>query len=201
MNPRPRQGVVAKKPKGPPAKITLDRLQQIVAYVSNGLDLTAAAKAVGVHANTIYGWNRRGRLELTRVEDETGEDPYEAIPTTDPQWPTTQHWTAIPPHFDPVEWAFVVFCVAVEKAQSSFEARALTVIQGAMSQSWQAAAWLLERKYPERYGRAEARLKVTHDGHVDSRVEISVVSAADIEARFREIEADLPEIDGEVIDG
>lgn len=229
-----RGGVIAKNVKGPPPKITLDRLRNFVAHVSQGLDLATAARAVGVHPNTVYTWNRRGRTELVRIEDEWDIDPLEMIPTLDEGWPregvvriTTDegteerefnHWTQPPttlPNgeqadvFDPIEWAFVVFTVAVEKAQAAWESRTLKAIQDASvgadgrQVSWQAAAWLLERRNPQRYGRPEARLRLVDERqHSDDHVRDAVViSADDLEARFMEIESLMPDIvDAEVVD-
>ncbi len=44
---------------------------------------------------------------------------------------------------------------AVKKSQAVAEARALEVITRASHDSWQAAAWFLERKFPARWGRRE----------------------------------------------
>jgi hypothetical protein len=202
--PSPKQGgVLAKKPKGPPAKITLDRLQKLVGYVSNGLAISSAASAVGISGNTAFVWQRRGKLEIVRVDDLTGEDSLEQIPTLEEHWPTKNHWTDVPEDFDPVEWPFVVFALALEKAKSVFESRALTVISQAMTKNWQAAAWLLERKMPEQYGRPEARLRIAHEGSEAGSpvaVDVSVVSADEIERKFNEIEALIPGLDDDESD-
>ena len=47
------------------------------------------------------------------------------------------------------------FSNAVKKAESQAIARNLTIIQIAAKKSWQAAAWFLERKDYERWGRKE----------------------------------------------
>jgi len=43
----------------------------------------------------------------------------------------------------------------VEKAESRAESRYVTIIAQAAEENWQAAAWMLERKYPERWGRKD----------------------------------------------
>lgn len=45
----------------------------------------------------------------------------------------------------------------VEQARADGEARNVTVIARAAVTNWQAAAWLLERQYPERWGRPSQR--------------------------------------------
>lgn len=50
---------------------------------------------------------------------------------------------------------------AVKKAEAEAEAKALKQIRSAASDSWQAAAWYLERKFPARWGRKE---RIEHTG-------------------------------------
>lgn len=45
----------------------------------------------------------------------------------------------------------------VERAQSEGEARNVALIARAATDNWQAAAWLLERRYPERWARPSQR--------------------------------------------
>jgi len=48
------------------------------------------------------------------------------------------------------------FADAVKKAEAEAEANALKAIKDATPQNWQAGAWYLERKYPDRFGRRVA---------------------------------------------
>lgn len=64
------------------------------------------------------------------------------------------------------EWMnkFPEFAEAVEKAESEDKLRMLAAITKASQEgSWQAAAWRLERKDPDNYGRRE-RQDVNHSG-------------------------------------
>jgi hypothetical protein len=45
------------------------------------------------------------------------------------------------------------FSEAIKKAEADLEAKALGLILDAAGKSWQAAAWLLERRFPDRWGR------------------------------------------------
>jgi hypothetical protein len=45
------------------------------------------------------------------------------------------------------------FCEAVKEASAGSEIRAITGILSAGKHSWQALAWFLERRYPDRWGR------------------------------------------------
>lgn len=51
------------------------------------------------------------------------------------------------------------FRAAVQKAEAEAEERLLGIIEDAAPNTWQAAAWMLERKYPERWG-VKARIEV-----------------------------------------
>lgn len=53
---------------------------------------------------------------------------------------------------DPI---FAKFAAAVEEAQALAEVRDIALIGKAAETQWQAAAWRLERKFPERYGRRD----------------------------------------------
>jgi hypothetical protein len=55
------------------------------------------------------------------------------------------------------------FSDAVKKAQAEGECRNVTIIAQAAQKQWQAAAWNLERKYPERWGQ---RQKIEHSGKI-----------------------------------
>lgn len=61
---------------------------------------------------------------------------------------------------------FSDFSDAVKKAQAQAEVRDLAAIDEAAKHpsSWQAAAWKLERKYPDRWGRKERHEVVGKDG-------------------------------------
>jgi hypothetical protein len=53
----------------------------------------------------------------------------------------------------------------VEEAKAHAEARHVANIANAARENWQAAAWLLERMYPERWGRVSVRVR---DAAVDA---------------------------------
>jgi transposase len=75
---------------------------------------------------------------------------------------------------------FGKFAQAVEKALAESELRDLTNILAASQTQWQASAWRLERRYPERYS-LRTRVDSTHAGpdggpvQVVSKIEIEFV--------------------------
>lgn len=59
------------------------------------------------------------------------------------------------------------FCEAVKKAEADAAMRWLALIDQAATMQWQAAAWKLERRYPEDYGRQVKDTRLS--GSVDVR--------------------------------
>lgn len=51
------------------------------------------------------------------------------------------------------------FYDAIKKAEAEAEMRNVAIIQKAAQDTWQAAAWFLERKYPERWGKRDTALE------------------------------------------
>jgi transposase len=69
------------------------------------------------------------------------------------------------------------FYHAIKKADAEAEIRMVTDIQKIANenQTWQALAWMLERKYPERWGRREKfSADVSHTGKVSESHEYNV---------------------------
>lgn len=56
---------------------------------------------------------------------------------------------------------------ALKKAEADYEAALLAIIaKNAQERDWKAAAWLLERKYPQTYARQEKRI---YEGSDDAK--------------------------------
>jgi hypothetical protein len=71
----------------------------------------------------------------------------------------------------------------VEHAKAQAEARNVASIANAARQNWQAAAWLLERQYPDRWGRTSVRLR---DTPVEDAPQVE--RAVDDDDPFREVD-------------
>ena len=75
------------------------------------------------------------------------------------------------------------FFLAVREAEAKAEVRDVALIRLAARNTWQAAAWYLERKYPDRWGRRDV---VKHDGTIETKntqaVDLSLQILADPEA-------------------
>ena len=70
------------------------------------------------------------------------------------------------------------FYKAVRKAEAEAHARNVEIIQQAAKTQWQAAAWWLERRYPEIWGRRD-RIGIGLDGEKGIKIEIVPVSASE----------------------
>jgi transposase len=55
------------------------------------------------------------------------------------------------------------FWEAVKKAEAVAEAKRVKIIADAAEENWQAAAWYLERRYPDRWGRRKHELDIGGD--------------------------------------
>lgn len=73
------------------------------------------------------------------------------------------------------------FRAAIKKARTHGEFHALMIIQEAMPDHWQAAAWFLERSRPARWGRVD-RLKAILSAHRVDSIDLSKLSDEDLKA-------------------
>jgi transposase len=73
---------------------------------------------------------------------------------------------------------FCAFCGAVKKAEAEAAVGWLATIEKAAREgAWTAAAWKLERRYPEQWGRRD-RMSVEHSGALDVGVEVRALQEA-----------------------
>jgi len=126
---------------GRKTKLTEERFKQIVNLVKVGNFASVAASAAGISEATYYGWLKRGREEGEALKE--GESGS----------------------------IFFEFLEAIKKAEGQAEARSIMRIQTASEENWTAAAWYLERKYPDRWGRKDrSKVEVTDSRDVVDRV-------------------------------
>jgi hypothetical protein len=104
-------------------------MQTIVTAVRQGSPAGLTAALGGIRRSTYYDWVRRGTRALE------AEEMGESIPRK--------------------ERLFAEFALEVQKAQAEWEAGQLKAI--AKADDWTAHAWLLERRFPDRYGRPGRR--------------------------------------------
>jgi len=149
---------------GRPSKLTATRHTLIVAAVATGATVDVAAKAAGIGERTLIRWQKRGREETERLtladidpEDEANVDPDELD-----YW---QLWRDVERARAESE---VYLLGLIQEAAQGYERttrreKTITKPDGTVEmtveevttieRSWQAAAWKLERRYPDKYGR------------------------------------------------
>lgn len=113
---------------GRPIILTPDLQKQITDVIRAGNYMETAASFVGISKSTLYDWMKRGARERRRVE-ETGRKPQKR------------------------EQPFLEFSDAIEKALAESEIRDVMRISEASKTDWKAAAWRLERKNAQKWGR------------------------------------------------
>lgn len=125
-------------PVGRPRIITSGLVRRIVASISAGCYAETAAAEAGISKDTYYRWLREGaRLRLDDPETLTEDEELLAALSEE-----------------------------VEQAHARAELRDVLRIDKAIDAgAWQAAAWRLERKYAERWGRRD---QLALSGRIDS---------------------------------
>ncbi|HEU0194118.1 MAG TPA: hypothetical protein VFQ71_07955 [Gaiellales bacterium] len=71
----------------------------------------------------------------------------------------------------PADALYRSFRKEVEQARAMGEVRHVAAIASAARKSWQAAAWLLERQYPDRWGRTPMRIRESLPPELPATVE------------------------------
>ena len=122
-----------KSKRGRPAKLTPAVRDAICKSIRAGNYFEPSCIRAGVSKSTAYNWLKRATTALERVAK------------SDKRMVTQD------------ERPYVDFLDAVKKAEADSEARDVAIIRkAARAGHWQAAAWRLERKHYDRWGRRQA---------------------------------------------
>lgn len=114
-----------------PTDLTPATQRRIVRALKAGATFKLAAQYGGISYNTFNEWRKRGKAELDRAD---GARVHTDIRES--------------------ERPFVEFYEATKKAEADAAIKWLEEIdKAAKAGNWPAAAWKLERRYPEEYGR------------------------------------------------
>jgi len=127
---------------GRPTKLTKELIDEIAQYLRAGNYIETTAALVGIHRDSIYEWLKRGNAEIDRVSKSNRS------------------------RIRKKEEIFVEFTDTVKKAQAQSEAMLVGLIGQAAQKNWTAAAWRLERKYPDKWGRTERNVATAQDDPV-----------------------------------
>ena len=142
--PKPQKTKLPKprKPRGRPPLLTPTIRDLICEHIAEGNYPEVAAAAAGVTSDTFYRWLRRGSRARRTLEAAIDKNPRAQVPLLDRP--------------------YYLFAVALEQARAMGEGFCVRVISKAAAAGiWTAAAWRLERMYPERWGKAKRLLLET----------------------------------------
>ena len=141
--------------RGRPEKLTPKLQDDIVKVIRSGNYIETACAFVGINKTTFYDWLKRGAREKDRVE----RNPRAKVRKS--------------------ERKYVEFSNAIEKALAHAEIRDVAIIGKAAEKEWQAAAWLLERKFPDGWGRKD-KYSLEHTGKDGGAIETSQKQEIDL---------------------
>jgi len=147
---------------GRPSRLTPKLHRTIVGLIRNGNYEIAACRAVGVAGSTYGLWKKRGREDREKAQAK-GIDVLEI---SDEEKST--YWN---------------FLDDIQRALGEAEVKFQHIISEAALKSWQAAAWMLERKYPDRWGRRDRMEHTGRDGGPIEVARAAVVDMSDEELR------------------
>jgi transposase len=124
---------------GRPSKLTPEIVQKVREILPVALYIETVAAYLGVDRQTFYNWIKRGEREAKRLQKQKKPAPRAK------------------------EALYLEFFHAVKKALAEGEFHNALLIRTAATdgESWTAAAWLLERRFPERWGQ---RQRLEHSG-------------------------------------
>lgn len=155
---------------GRPTEMNAEIIKEVSRLLPKTLYLETVADALGVHRTTFWRWYKRGLKEFKRL----AKNPRSKTKAS--------------------ESLFLDFCNAVKKGLAESELAAVSNIKRAGRKNWTASAWLLERRWPERWGKPEidsgvilgssGRVVVeVKETVVDNRTKTSVDPAAKVESQ------------------
>lgn len=126
-----------RKKTGRPTKLTDEAEHDFLVALNQGAYIETACNYAGVARDTYYGWIERAR----KAREKSGK-------------------------LTVSEKRLVEFSDKVKKVLAATEMRDLERIKSAAESQWQAAAWRLERRYPERWGRTRHEISGPDGGPV-----------------------------------
>ncbi|WP_373896370.1 hypothetical protein [Virgibacillus sp. CBA3643] len=160
---------------GRPEKLTPEIEQEIIKVVRSGNYVETACAYVGINKTTFYDWLKRGAREKDRLAKN-----HKARMKKD-------------------EKKYVEFSNAIEKALAYAEIRDVAIIGQAAEDNWTAAAWRLERKFPDKWGRKDKQ-SIEHSGKDGGAIETSHKQQLDLSNLTDEELAQLEDIIGKHTD-
>lgn len=170
----------APNPGGRPPKISKRRINAVVKALKACQSQKSAAISAGISEKTFYNYMAKARdIRAAREED-----------------PDAQ--------LTPYDDKYIAFADAIEQAEVEIEENLIGRIKDAGEDKWQANAWILERRWPDRWSQSQYRKDrdAEHDGKTtEFTVRISgPVNPQQIEGEVVQEGEDIMDADFEVED-
>lgn len=162
---------------GRPLALTEELTNEIVWWLRQGLTQEDTIRVTGVARSTYYSWLDRARELTARVHDP--DDDFDDSNATIE------------------ELRLLDLLDGVTGARARSKGDALAALRSAMRSDWRAAAWFLERSFPDEYGRRD-RLDVSSSDREVIRIVWPEEEAAAYDDEI--LDAELVEEDGEPVD-
>lgn len=141
-------------------KFSQEVAESIIGAIAAGAHIGTACDLAGITHKTYCDWVKRGGRLLLKAKQRA-----EAAGA-----PMEQVFDYVDP---PEERGFALFVDRLRKAFAQGQITYLSFIRRAAQKQWQAAAWMLERRWPEEWGRR--RLEITgQDGEPVGGTTVSV---------------------------
>lgn len=135
-----------KETRGRKTLLNPERQKAIITMLEAGGYVDEACQAVGIDESTYYNWLKRGKDEEDRIN------------------------AGIAP--TPKETPFFEFFKAVRQAQAEgIMSHLMNIDHHAKNGTWQASAWILERKQPRKWGRFD---RTEHTGPQGGPIQVNV---------------------------
>lgn len=141
-----------KKPRGRPPKLSHEIIEKIVTAIRTGAYIETAAAYAGIHKATFYRWLKKGAEAKRGLHKELSDAIEKAL--ADVELADLQ---CVMKHAQGFETKKKV---SYKKGDRVIEEREETTVR----REWQAAAWRLERRFPERWGRRQRTELTGPDG-------------------------------------
>ncbi len=140
---------MSKNVGGRPTKLTPEAQELIVNAVRAGTYLETAAALAGVCKDTLHEWLKRGANSKSGIHKRFSDSVAQALAESE--------------HDDAsvIRKAAAGYDVVKQKVVAGPDGT-VTTVEKTHEFSWQAAAWRLERRFPQRWGRRES-LELTGD--------------------------------------
>jgi hypothetical protein len=148
--------------------LTPQMIDDFVVMIKAGATFKMAINAMSIGERTFYLWLSKGEDVLEKVEaaSEKGEKYI----------------------FGDNEELYLQFMQSIKRAEADAMRRNVAIIQAAAKKSWQAAAWYLERRDPEEFGR---KYRLEHTGDKDNPVYLTYEERMKERRKERELGDDL----------